>query len=228
MLVGFLAAQVWSDADRANTAVNREASALRGVVLLAAAFPGEAEQRFRELVRRHIETAVSEEWPAMASGQATLTIVPTALADALKLALTLETAGVGQAAAQREIVSAIQTALDARRQRIILSRTSINWVKWTALLLQAGLMLVTIAMVHSDNRAANRIILTIFASAVGMAAVLIAAHSRPFAGGISVKPTVLLQVLPEAESASRAHLHGGTPGIARHSALSPPLDRRTG
>ncbi len=30
--VGFLAAQVWSDADRANTAINREASALRGVV----------------------------------------------------------------------------------------------------------------------------------------------------------------------------------------------------
>lgn len=30
LLVGFLAAQVWSDADRASTAVNREASALRG------------------------------------------------------------------------------------------------------------------------------------------------------------------------------------------------------
>ena len=36
LLVAFLAAQVWSDADRANTAVNREASALRAVVLLAA------------------------------------------------------------------------------------------------------------------------------------------------------------------------------------------------
>lgn len=31
LLVGFLAAQVWSDTDRANTAVNREASALRVV-----------------------------------------------------------------------------------------------------------------------------------------------------------------------------------------------------
>jgi hypothetical protein len=45
LLVGFLAAQVWSDYDRANTAVNREASALRGVILLAAAFPGEPDTR---------------------------------------------------------------------------------------------------------------------------------------------------------------------------------------
>src|ERR1700746_2690882 len=45
LLVGFLAAQVWSDFDRANTAVNREASALRGAILLAGAFPGEADAR---------------------------------------------------------------------------------------------------------------------------------------------------------------------------------------
>jgi hypothetical protein len=200
LLAGFLAVQVWSDADRANAAVNREGSALRGVVLLAAAFPGEPEQRLRELVRQHIETAVSEEWPAMARGKATLTIVPSALAEALRLVLTLDTPGGGQAAAQREMVSALQNALDARRQRIILSGSSVNWVKWTALLLQAGLTLLTIAMVHSDNRTANGIILGIFATAVGVAAILIAAHSRPFSGGILVQPAVLLQVMPETES----------------------------
>jgi H+/Cl- antiporter ClcA len=42
LLVGFLAAQVWNDADRANTAVNREASALRAAVLLARWVPGRA------------------------------------------------------------------------------------------------------------------------------------------------------------------------------------------
>src|SRR5438552_18900074 len=55
LLVGFLAAQVWSDADRANTAVNREASALRAVVLLASGFPPATETHIRELVRRQIQ-----------------------------------------------------------------------------------------------------------------------------------------------------------------------------
>lgn len=41
LLVGFLAVQVWNDAGQAQTAVNREASALRSVVLLGRDFPGE-------------------------------------------------------------------------------------------------------------------------------------------------------------------------------------------
>ena len=201
LLVGFLAAQVWSDSDRASTAVNREASALRAAVLLAAGFPGEPEARLRDLIRHYIQDAVTREWPAMARGNATLAIAPPRLTEALGLALTLTPRGEGQRAAQREMVASLQTALEARRQRIILSRSSINWVKWTVLFVQAGLTLLTIAMVHSDNRATNRIILAIFATGVGTAVVLIAAHSRPFTGEISVHPTVLLQVMPEAGAA---------------------------
>jgi hypothetical protein len=202
LLIGFLAAQVWNDTDRANTAVNREASALRASVLLAAGFPGETEARLRDLIRRYIQDAVTQEWPAMARGNATLAIAPARLAEALGLALSLTPRSEGQVAAQREMVASLQNALEARRQRIILSGSSINWVKWTVLLVQAGLTLLTIAMVHSDNRAANRIILAIFATGVGVAVVLIASHSHPFAGEMSVRPTVLLQVMPEAGPAA--------------------------
>jgi hypothetical protein len=198
LLVGFLAAQVWNDTDRASTAVNREASALRAAVLLAAGFPGEPEARLRDLIRQYIQDAVTQEWPTMARRNATLTIAPTRLTETLRLVLSLTPGSAGQAAAQREMVASLQNALEARRQRIILSRSSINWVKWTVLLVQAGLTLITIAMIHCDNRAANRIILAIFATGVGVAVVLIASHSRPFTGDIAVRPTVLLQVMPEA------------------------------
>jgi hypothetical protein len=49
-LIAFLAAQVWNDVDRAKVAVNREASALPAVILLARVFPGEPETRLRGLV----------------------------------------------------------------------------------------------------------------------------------------------------------------------------------
>ena len=127
LLVGFLAAQVWSDADRANTAISR--SALRAVVLLAAGFPGEPAARLRDLIRRHIQDAVTQEWPAMARRNATLTIAPAPLAEALGLSLSLSPRSDGQVVAQRELVASLQNALEARRQRIILSRSSINWVK---------------------------------------------------------------------------------------------------
>ena len=202
LLVAFLASQVWNDADRASIAVNREASALRAVVLLAAEFPGEPEARLRDLIRLYIQDAVSQEWPAMARRNATLTIAPPRLTEALRLTLSLDSRSNGQVAAQREMVVSIENALEARRQRIILSGSSINWVKWTVLLVQAGLTLITIALIHSDNRAANRIIMTIFATGVGVAVVMIASHSRPFTGELSVRPFVLLQVMPEASPAA--------------------------
>jgi hypothetical protein len=202
LLVGFLAAQVWNDTDRASTAVNREASALRAAVLLAAAFPGEPEARLRDLIRQYIQDAVTQEWPAMARRDATLAIAPARLAEALRLTLSLTPRNEGQVDAQRELVASLQIALEARRQRIILSGSSINWVKWTVLLVQAALTLVTVSMIHSDNRAANRIIMAIFATGVAVAVVLIAAHSRPFSGELSVRPRVLLQVMPEAGPAA--------------------------
>ena len=198
LLVGFLAAQDWNEGEHARAAVTREASALRGVVLLAAAFPGEPEARMRHLIRDYIQEAVTQEWPAMARHGVTLSIAPPKLAEALRLSLSLDPRTEGQVIAQREMVTALESALDARRQRIILSRSSINWVKWIVLLAQAGLTLVTIAMIHSDNRIANLIILAIFASGVGVAILLIVSHSRPFAGQVAVRPAVLLQVMPEA------------------------------
>jgi hypothetical protein len=47
LFVAFIAAQVWGDSDRANAAVDREASALRSVVILAASFPGELSRSGR-------------------------------------------------------------------------------------------------------------------------------------------------------------------------------------
>jgi hypothetical protein len=197
LLVGFLAAQVWSESERANAAVNREASALRDAVLVASALPPDTETQLRQLIRTYIQNTVTREWPAMARGNVTLTLSPPRLTEALQLALAFPATTPGQQAAQRVLATALQTTFDMRRERIILSRSSVNWVKWAVLLGQAALMLVAIAMVHCDNRLANKIILGIFGTSVAVALVLVAAHSRPFTGQISVRPTYLLQVMPE-------------------------------
>jgi hypothetical protein len=198
LFVAFIAAQVWGDVDRANTAVNREASALRAVVLLSHAFPGETENRLRSLIRQHIQKAQAEEWPAMARQRATLTVIPTSLAEALQTTLTVTPHGEAQVAAQREIVTSLENALDARRQRILVSRSEVNWVKWAALIVQAIITLAAIAMVHSDNRVTARLAMWLFSTAIAVCILLIAAHDRPFTGHVSVGPAALLQVEPEA------------------------------
>jgi hypothetical protein len=197
LLVVFSIFQVWGDFNRARVAVDREASAIRTVVLLATSFPGEPETQIRNLVRRHIDEAVAAEWPEMAKRSASLKVAPAALAELLRLALSLTPQSQGQIVAQREIVAALENAMDARRERINLSQSTVNWVKWSCMFAQAICALVAIALVHSENRAAAAIAMGVFATGVAVCGLLIASHDRPFTGEISVKPDVLLQVRPE-------------------------------
>jgi hypothetical protein len=195
LLVGFMAAQVWSDFERAKVAVATEASALRTVVLLSESFPEEPQTRLRALINRHIEEAVNQEWPQMRQQHETLKDLPVTLIEALKTTFALTPDGASQTLAQREIVTALETALEARRQRIILSHTTVTPLKWAALLLQAACTLIAIAIVHSDNRLASGIALTIFSTGIALSILLIAAYDHPFSGGVSVGPDLLKQVI---------------------------------
>jgi hypothetical protein len=197
LTIVFSVAEVWGAFDRAKMAVDREASTVRTVVLLASSFPGDLEAQIRNLVRRDIDEAVFAEWPRMAKQSASLTVAPPELAEALRLTLSLAPRSEGQIVAQREIVVGLENAMDARRQRIILSRSSVNWVKWTCLFVQAGCIMVAIAIIHSDNHAAAAVAMVIFATGAAVSVLLIASQDRPFSGEISVKPDVLLQVRPE-------------------------------
>lgn len=196
LFVAFTAAQVWGDNDRAMAAISREASALRSILVFSASFPGEPDQRMHGLVRDYVQQTASVEWPMMAHEKATLNTTPKTLADALQLVLALPATGSGQQTAQREIVGAIDTVLDARRQRIIVSLAGVNFVKWACLYLQAACALLAMAMVHCDDRKASSIVLGLFATGVAASVLLIAAHDRPFIGQLSIKPDLLLQIVP--------------------------------
>ena len=204
LLVGFIAVEVWNNFDKAKAAVATEASALRAVVLLAGTFPEDQKARIYALINRHIEVAVNQEWPEMAHRQATLSPLPTALIEALHEALALKHADDSQRTAQPEMVRALQTALDARRQRIVISESSVGAVKWAGILLQGLCTLVAIAMVHSDNRPACAMTLMLFATGIALSVLLIAAYTRPFTGENSVAPELLKQVIAsEAKEETR-------------------------
>jgi hypothetical protein len=148
LFVAYTAAQVWSDNDRASAAVSREASALRAVMLLAAGLQPEQEGRLRDLIRGYIEQTAKVEWPMMASRKASLRAAPAALAEALQFVVSMTPQGPGRQTAQREIIGALGSALDARRQRIIVSQAEVNSVKWWSLYLQAICELLVIAVVQ--------------------------------------------------------------------------------
>jgi hypothetical protein len=196
LLVVFTAGQVWGDVDRARAAVNHEASELRTVVLLAGTFPETPARQIRALVAKHIDDARTVEWPAMAEGVASLTPVPSALAEALEVTVRLEPNGPGQIVAQREILTALTNALDARRLRILASHARVNGVKWSGIILQALCSLAAIALVHAENRSAATAALGLFATAAAVCILLLLSHDAPFTGRVSITSAPLLEVRP--------------------------------
>ena len=198
LFVVFTAAQVWNETDRATAAVAQEASALRAVLILAPAFPGELRGRLEALIHNHIEEAATKEWPMMANQTATLEIAPHNLVEALQLTLALTPTSQGQGIAQREMAVALESALDARRQRILVSHSSVSLLKWACIVIQAICVLIAIALSHGDERAAALIAMGLFATGAAACFLLIGAYDRPFIGQFSVRPNPLLQVMPEA------------------------------
>ena len=124
-----------------------------------------------------------------------LDLASSALIEELHDTLTLKPADDSQRIAQPEMMKALHTALDARRQRIVVSQSAVGTVKWAGILLQGLCTLIAIAMVHSDNRLACAIAMTLFATGIALSLLLIAAYSRPFTGEISVRPDLLKQVI---------------------------------
>jgi len=200
LLVAFTAAQVWSDNDQANAAVNREASALRAALILGDTLPAESAAYLRTQIRRYTAEVTTEEWPQMAAGTATLGTGAHHLAGALVSIMKASATDTGPqptTASLTGIITSLQTVLDARRQRILISQRSVGLSKWCCILIQAVGTLFAIALVHSDNRLAAILAMGIFATGVGASVLLISAYDRPFTGHFAVPPEPLLQATAE-------------------------------
>lgn len=196
LFVVFTAIQVWNDYDRAVVAVNREASSLKSVIVLAGSFPEGPRERLLGFITSHIQEAARHEWPMMAHRNETLNITPPDLAQGLELVLALNPSTPGQAIAQREITEALEDALDARRQRILISQVQVSFFKWVCILVQAACVLFAIGLLHCDNRLTSGFAMGVFATGVAACLLLIVAYDRPFIGQYGLGPGALLQVLP--------------------------------
>jgi len=197
LIVGFLAAGVWGDSDKARDAVSNEASALRSVVVLSDELPSATATRMRALVREQIQDAVDREWPAMRRRDASLAAIPAPLVEAQHLALAFKAQTPGQIDAQRELVASLQRAFEARRQRIIVSDSHVNVLKWLGLIALATVMLAAIGCVHSGNRRSALTAMGLYAAAVVVVAVMLVAQDEPFTGHLGQTPDLLEQVSPQ-------------------------------
>jgi hypothetical protein len=139
-----------------------------------------------------------EEWPAMARGEKDVGQTPRVLTEATAMVLDLNPIRPGEQLAQQRVVAALDGALDARRNRIMLSGELIDGVQWGIILVLMILILATVAMGKVESPRASAIAMFIVASASAASLVLLLAYDQPLnAGGFFVKPTLLRDVFTD-------------------------------
>jgi hypothetical protein len=192
LLIAFLAAHVWSTLDRAKALIGQEASAISETVMLADTLSTEVGRSVRGDVTRYLHFVETRDWPAMGSGAATLAESPPGLTEATDTLLAFAPTTPGQRIAQERSVAAVEQVLEARRQRVLLSRATIAPIQWLVVVVLVALLLVMMAMVHLDRPRTVAINLFIFSTAVAACLVLLMVNDRPFAsGGFTIQPDVL-------------------------------------
>jgi hypothetical protein len=93
--------------------------------------------------------------------------------------------------AQQQALVALQQALESRRSRVQISQLEIAPIQWGVIVVLAILVLVTLAMIHIDNRPAMLATMIIFSTAIAVCLTLLMVYDRPFAsGGVTMQPTL--------------------------------------
>jgi Protein of unknown function (DUF4239) len=196
LLIAFLASRVWDNAGRARSYVGQEATALNEALLFANSLPAEVRSKVRTAVKQHVDFVLEHDWPDMANMKINPSVKSTGLMNAITALLAFAPSQPNQEFAQRRAFAAIETAFEARRNRVRLSEAEIASVQWAVIFVMAVLILATIMLIHIGHPAAMATALFVFATAVAVCLILLMVNDRPFAaGGINVTPAAFHEIV---------------------------------
>ena len=200
--LAFLANDTWDARDRALDAVYREAGSLSNLLDLARSLPEPTRSDVSQAVESYARLSVTGEWPNLARRGSSEQV-----SRQLDELLALVSSGEVTAAANPGVVAQmLQQAIDVRSTRdlrIALSQTHVNPLKWLGMAFLGFLTLISIAMVHIDQRRAQLLAVLLFATAAAPSAAIILIHGNPFQHPFAVTPAPIAAIVgAQANTAS--------------------------
>ena len=189
LLLVFLSSRVWTNVDRASVAATQEATAVQELRRAADDLPPAVADQIRDGARAYLEWVRQEDWPSMMSGNGSLRSRLPGLADATKALADYNATISGQRSVQDNALAAVGKVRDARRARILQSRSFIGRGQWVVVLALYFHVLLSIAIIHVKRRVSMAVALWMFSSAFAICFVLLLVYDRPFrSGGLTVDP----------------------------------------
>jgi len=189
LLVGFLANDISDRSRQANRAIQAEASELHNVYALSVAAVADMAA-IREALKGYVDSAITNEWPAMAEGRESLR-TSAAYDELLRRISDPSIAKSSGTAVSAAILNAAVRAGNSRNDRLALALDHTNDLKWLVVILLALITEVSIALVHLEKPRACMTALLVFATAVVITLGFMALQEYPFYGAFRLSPAPL-------------------------------------
>lgn len=178
LTMAFLANDTWSAHDRATRAIYREADSLHSLVALATTLPAPLGERLRDGLAGYAAASAAE-WPLLARRAESADVV--ARADALLVLLaSSEMERAAGPNVQQLMLRKAAEIRDERDQRVALSQTHVNPLKWLGMAFLGLLTLLSIAVVHVERPRAAFVAIVLFALAAAPTAAIVLIQGNPF------------------------------------------------
>jgi hypothetical protein len=193
VLLAFAVVVVWQSFSDSEAQVTTEAGAAATLYRLADGFDVPGAGTLHARVTDYIDSAVRDDWPAMARGTGSL--ATSRALDALHAeAMRLPAGDARAGAVLYEILYQIDQLTQARRARIDASAGFVPWLIWMVLFLGG---ILTVGFTHffgTRNLLAQTAMTGILTVLIGSTLVVVVAIDHPFAGSAKVPPDALLAV----------------------------------
>lgn len=201
VLLAWAAVAAWETHDRAEMAVEREASLVADVADLAEGL-GANGAAIRTEAAAYVEAVLATEWAAMTRG-----IRPVegwAAAEAMRdRAIAHTPANDTEDLVQDQLLQQITALFDARRDRLYLANTGIHPVIWSVIVL-GTLLVVALSFFFGLERRRHQVLTSILAVSVALVVFMIVELDRPFMGDMAVGPDMFRLVADRIASGAPA------------------------
>lgn len=193
LTLAFLANDTWIAHDRAVKAVYKEADSLHAIATLSKQLPAPLQDEVRQAVMAYAESTITE-WPYLASRNTNQKVSDNA-DQLVGLLASSRMASASGSNVQEVMLRKMGEITDERDQRIALSQTHVNPLKWLGMGFLGLLTLISVAIVHLEKPRAAFAAMLIFALAAAPTAAIVLVQGNPFQPPANVTPDPIVRVI---------------------------------
>lgn len=176
----FFASDIWNIRDRAQTAIQQEAEAMRSLLRLAEQQSPEIGMPIIAALRDYARVTIQVEWPLLAQGQPPSEQALDSWRHLLRTVLAEPVVKGAPASVHAVLLQDVERVQVARYQRLAQSQKHGDPLKWFAVACLGAFTLLTVALVHLDNWRTQLAALLIYSAAISVSFAAAYLQRSPF------------------------------------------------